>query len=238
MADRRIDGRAGPSTPGRLRRASIDPAPELLDRRFGKSRWSKFALDLPVKGFPPWVARPEHSPYGRSFSYCTAGVVLLGTTLERVTGQSVERFAAEHLFDPLDIRGEEWSRTGEGTAMTGGGLLLTARQLAKLGQLSLDQGRYAGSQVVPADWIARSTRPHVEVDEETDYGYLWWLKTLHSKGIGHPSHYMSGMGGNRVAVFPDLDLVAVVTSQNFGDREAHPLTEALLADRVLPMFGS
>jgi CubicO group peptidase (beta-lactamase class C family) len=121
--------------------------------------------------------------------------------------------------------------------MTGGGLLLCTRDLAKLGRLSLDRGRYGDLQVVPAEWMRTSTRPHVEVDDDTEYGYLWWLKTLHSKGGSHATHYMSGMGGNRVAVFPDLDLVAVVTSQNFGDREAHPLTEALLRDHVLTNFG-
>jgi CubicO group peptidase (beta-lactamase class C family) len=121
--------------------------------------------------------------------------------------------------------------------MTGGGLLLRARDLATLGQLSLDGGRYGDTQVVPSEWMARSTRAHVEVDDDTEYGYLWWLKTLHAKEESHRSHYMSGMGGNRVAVFPDLRLVAVVTSQNFGDREAHPLTEALLREQVLVNFG-
>ncbi len=120
--------------------------------------------------------------------------------------------------------------------MTGGGLLLCSRDLAALGQLTLDGGRYDGAQVVPAEWVARSTRAHVQVDDDTDYGYLWWLRTLHSNGTAHRSHYMSGMGGNRVAVFPDRDLVAVVTSQNFGDREAHPLTDALLEEHVLVQF--
>ncbi len=121
--------------------------------------------------------------------------------------------------------------------MTGGGLLLCSRDLAALGQLSLDAGRYGDAQVVPSEWMATSTRAHVQVDDDTEYGYLWWLKTLHAKGSGYRSHYMSGMGGNRVAVFPELDLVAVVTSQNFGDREAHPLTEALLEEHLLTSFG-
>jgi CubicO group peptidase (beta-lactamase class C family) len=203
------------------------------ERMYLTENWSQFALDLPIRGFAPWVQRPEDSPYGRSFSYCTAGVTLLGTVLERATGTSVQQFASQHLFSPLGIRGEEWSRTGEGTAMTGGGLLLTARDLAKLGQLSLDEGRYGDTQVVPREWVARSTRAHVQVDDDTEYGYLWWLKSLDTPKVRHRSHFMSGMGGNRVAVFPDVSLVAVVTSQNFGDREAHPLTEALLREHVL-----
>jgi CubicO group peptidase (beta-lactamase class C family) len=73
------------------------------------------------------------------------------------------------------------------------------------------------------------------VEEDTEYGYLWWLKTLHGPtGEAHRSHYMSGMGGNRVAVLPDLDRVVVVTSQNFGDREAHPLTESLIERYLIP----
>ena len=207
------------------------------ERMYLTENWSGFALDLPIRGFAPWATRPEDSPYGRSFSYCTAGVTLLGTILERATGVPVEQFAADHLFSPLGIEDQVWSRTGERTAMTGGGLLLTTRDLAVLGQLSLDGGRYGNAQVVPSAWMSASVDAHVEVDHETQYGYLWWLKTLHSKGVSHPSHYMSGMGGNRVAVFPGLDLVAVITSQNFGDREAHPLTESLLEDHVLAVVG-
>jgi CubicO group peptidase (beta-lactamase class C family) len=203
------------------------------ERMYLTESWSTFAMNLPIRGFAPWVTRPENSPYGRSFSYCTAGVTLLGAVLERATGVPVERFAAQHLFAPLGITDEVWSRTAEGTAMTGGGLLLCSRDLAALGQLSLDGGRYGGRQVVPEEWMSTSTKAHVEVDEETEYGYLWWLKTLNSNGVSHRSHYMSGMGGNRVAVFPTLELVAVVTSQNFGAPDAHQLTEALLQEHVL-----
>jgi CubicO group peptidase (beta-lactamase class C family) len=204
------------------------------ERMYLTEDWARFAVDLPIKGFPPWTERPEESPYGRSFSYYTAGVVLLGTVLERATGRDVEAFAADHLFDPLGIGPVSWSRTAQGTPMTGGGLRLTTGDLARLGRLTLDEGRYGARQVLPADWIAASTRPHVKVDDETEYGYLWWLKSLHGRTRVHRSHYMSGMGGNRVAVFPDLDQVVVVTSQNFGDREAHPLTESLIERHLLP----
>jgi CubicO group peptidase (beta-lactamase class C family) len=203
------------------------------ERMYVTEDWVRFTVDLAVKGFPPWTPRPEESPYGRSFSYCTAGVVTLGAVLERATGMRVEEFAQENFFDPLGIGLVRWSQTAQGTAMTGGGLALTTRELARIGRLSLDGGRHGARQVVPAEWMAASIRPHVQVDEETDYGYLWWLKTLHGKTGAHRSHYMSGMGGNRVAVFPDLDLVVVVTSQNFGDREAHPLTESLIERYLL-----
>ena len=204
------------------------------ERMYLTENWSQFALGLPIKGFPPWTARPEDAPYGRSYSYCTAGVTLLGAVLERATGQRVEDFAAEHLFGPMGIEDAKWSHTAEGTAMTGGGLLLTGRDLLKLGQLSLDRGRWEGVSVVSEAWLSESTRPHAEVDDETGYGYLWWLKTLRGAGqTRHGSHYMAGAGGNRVAVIPDLDLVVVVTSENFGQPDAHELTETLIERYVL-----
>ena len=204
------------------------------ERMYLTPSWTAFAAGLPVKGFPPWVSRPEDSPHGRSFSYCTAGVVLLGAVLERACGEPIPDFARRELFDPLGIGEVEWSRTAEGMAMTGGGLLLTVRDLVRLGRLTLDGGRVGDTQVVPEDWLARSTTPQVNVDDDRDYGYLWWIETLEHDGRAYPSHYMAGAGGNRVAVFPDLDLVVVVTSENFGRSDAHDVTRRLLVEHVLP----
>ena len=172
------------------------------ERMYLTPSWSRFALDLPVKGFPPWVEKPEESPYGRSFSYCTAGVVLLGAVLERACGEPVEDFARRELLDPVGIGEAAWARTAEGTAMTGGGLLLTTRDLARLGQLCLDGGRAGDRQVVPQRWMTTATEPHVNVDDERTYGYLWWIKDLMADGSTYPSVFMAGAGGNRVPSSP------------------------------------
>lgn len=200
------------------------------ERMYLREDWVRFALELPVRGFAPWNTKPENSPYGRAFSYCTAGVVLLGALLERAVGEPLADFAMRELLAPIGVDQAEWPVAPPGHTSTAGGLLLTSRSLLALGTLYLDHGAYDGRQVVPEAWVRESTRPHVRIDERTEYGYLWWLRKI----AGVRSVYMTGMGGNRVHVFPDLDAVAVVTSANFGRRDAHAVTDALLEEHLIP----
>lgn len=195
--------------------------------------WVQFALDLPIRGFPAWIDKPQDSPYGRSFSYCTAGVVLLGELLGRAAGIPVDEFARQNLFNPLDIREAVWQRTPLGGAMTGGGLALSSRALLRLGQLYLRSGNWNGTQVISRHWVQESTRPHVRVDETTEYGYLWWLREYPLGGNKTLAYFMAGTGGSKVLVFPGLDLVVVITSQKFGLRNAHQLTDRLVTDFLL-----
>jgi CubicO group peptidase (beta-lactamase class C family) len=192
-----------------------ESSPGNEERMYPREDWVQFALDLPIRD-------------GAGFSYCTAGTVMLGVALERAVGESLSDFAARELFTPLGIDRAEWQQTPLGQTSSAGGLLLQSRALLALGELYLR----GGDGLVPAGWVAESTRPHARIDDETGYGYLWWLRSF----AGHASYYMTGMGGSRVHVFPSLELVAVITSANFGRRDAHELSDRLLAERVLGTF--
>jgi len=196
--------------------------------------WSRFAADLPIRGFPEWQLRPEKSLYGRAWSYCTAGVTLLGPLLERVSGQSVPDFAAANLFTPLGIKQVKWQFQPKGSAMTGGGLQLRSVDLAKLGQLYLNGGRWEGKQIISPEWVRRSIAPHAHARDDFEYGYLWWLQKFKIDGRVVPAFSMAGSGGNRVFGFPEQDAVVVITTTNFQVRGAHPLTEKLLTSLILP----
>jgi CubicO group peptidase (beta-lactamase class C family) len=174
--------------------------------------WVGFALGLPV--------RQE-----TGFSYCTAGVVLLGVALERAVGEPLPEFARRELFTPLGIEAAEWKHTPRGQVSTAGGLLLSTRSLLSLGELYLR----GGDAVVPRAWVDESLEPHARIDEATEYGFLWWLRRY----AGRPCFFMSGMGGNRVHVFPDLDLVAVITTSNFRHPDAQRLSDRLLEEQIL-----
>lgn len=189
-----------------------ESSPGNEERMYPQRDWLQFALDLPVRRT-------------RGFSYCTAGVVLLGIALEQAVGEPLDAFAQRELFAPLGIDRATWQQTPSGQTSTAGGLLLTSRALLALGELYLEDGR----GLVPPGWVRESLLPHARIDAETEYGYLWWLKSF----AGEPSFYMTGMGGNRVHVFPGLGLVAVITSENFRRRDAHALSDRLLVEQVL-----
>jgi CubicO group peptidase (beta-lactamase class C family) len=204
------------------------------ERMYLVEDWVKFTLDLPIKGFPDWQPKPEQSPYGRAWSYCTAGASTLGPLLERATKQSVPAFAQAVLFKPLGIESVKWQFQPLGSAMTGGGLQLRSRDLLKLGQLYLNNGRWEGHQVISESWVHRSVSPHAHAREDTDYGYLWWLQTFQVSGQKITTYGMYGTGGNKVYVLPLQGVVVVVTTTNFRVAGAGVLTDELFTSLIVP----
>ncbi len=203
------------------------------ERMYLVEDWAQFILDLPIRGRMHLGEKEEPSPYGRNFSYCTGGVFTLSEVLQTATGTRTHRYAQEKLFGPLGITDAEWVYSPLNVPQTGGGLRLRSRDLLKIAQLYLNGGEWHGQRIVSASWVKASTTPHARIDESTEYGYLWWLKSFSAGGKAYPAFFMSGNGGNKVVTIPSLDMAVVITSTNFNTHGMHEQTEKLLTDYVL-----
>jgi CubicO group peptidase (beta-lactamase class C family) len=204
------------------------------DRMYLVEDWAQFILDLPVAGHMHVGEKVEPPPYGRYFSYCTGGVFTLSEVLQKATGTRTDRYAQEKLFGPLGITDAQWVYSPLNIPQTGGGLRLTSRDLMKVAQFYLDRGVWQGRRIVDEAWVRTSTQPHARIDDQTEYGYLWWLKSFKCGDKSYPAFFMSGNGGNKVAMFPALDVAVVITSTNYNTHGMHEQTEKLLTDYILP----
>ncbi|MCY3970809.1 MAG: serine hydrolase [Acidobacteria bacterium] len=159
------------------------------------------------------LARPLRAEPGTRFSYSTGGTHLLSASLARAAGQSTHDFAREHLFGPLGIRRSAWARDRQGVHMGGNNLSLLPRDMLTFGQLYLNRGRWGGEQLLPWQWVDRSTRPGLVGPRGRGriyggYGYLWWLRGSRERS----AYIASGYGGQYIYVSPAEDLVVVTIS--------------------------
>ena len=203
------------------------------ERMYVIEDWAQFILDLPVRGRMHVGEKAEAPKYGRYFSYCTGAVFALSELLQKVTGQRTDHYAQQKLFGPIGITDAQWVYSPLNIPQTGGGLRLSSRDLLKVAELYRGGGMWQGTRIVDDAWVRTSTQPHAQIDDETEYGYLWWLKTFKSGGASYPAYLMNGNGGNKVAVFPALDLTVVITSTNYNTRGMHEQTDKLLTDYIL-----
>lgn len=203
------------------------------ERMYVSADWTGFTLDLPERGYPSWTKRPADSPHGRAFAYCTANSFLLGAIVERASGIPLERFAAEALERPLGIEKAVWRHSSEGIGMGGGGTEYRSRDLAKLGQLLVDGGRWRGRQILPTPWVQAMTQVRAQTPFDADYGYQMWRFPFTVGTQQLHAWTMSGNGGNAVFVVPEKQLVVVVTRTRFNQRGMHQETQKLLQDYIL-----
>lgn len=203
------------------------------ERMYVSENWTRFALDLPLRGYAPWVKRPEESPHGRTFSYCTAGSFLLGALVERASGKPLREFAGEALEGPLGITQAQWNRSSEGVGMGGGGTRYRSRDLAKLGQLVVNEGTWRGKRVLSAGWIRQALTVHAQAREDADYGYQFWRFRFGGDGREQAAWAMSGNGGNYVFMVPERKLVAVITRTSYNQRDVHPQSQRMFGDYLL-----
>ncbi len=199
------------------------------EKMYPKRVWRDFALQIRVAN--NYVR--DAKGFGR-FSYCTAGAFLLGQYLQERSGIRFDHFVEQRLFAPLGIGAVKWKRSPSGEVQSGGQLEIRARDLVPLGRLVLNGGIYEGTRLVPAAWIDEMLTPHVRATGIDDYGYLWWLRAFRSGERSVTGWYMSGNGGNKVVILPELNAVIVVTTTNYNKPDMHQITTDIVERAVLP----
>jgi CubicO group peptidase (beta-lactamase class C family) len=183
------------------------------------------------------LEQPIALPPGVLFNYCGGATTLLGAALAKAVGRKIDVYAREKLFGPLAITDFEWlGFTGSTEVAAFGGLRLRPRDLAKLGQLMADDGRWNGKQVLPTGWADEAARPRVNTEGYgvLYYGYQWWLgRSLLS---GRDLSWIAGFGngGQRLFVVPELDLVVAINAAHYGSPLQGLIPIAILNRFVMP----
>jgi CubicO group peptidase (beta-lactamase class C family) len=174
---------------------------------------------------PHLVDFPLASDPGTEFNYSNLTSHLLGVIVTRACGQDLETYSRQYLFSPMNADIYGWQVDDDGYNWGFGEIYVTARNMAKFGQLYLDGGVYDGKQVISADWIEASLQRYSESIirggilpwygsfRDRGYGYQWWS----SRSGGHYFYYASGHGGNYIILLPELDMVIVTAADPLHD---------------------
>jgi CubicO group peptidase (beta-lactamase class C family) len=166
------------------------------------SNWTQFILD-----------RPMAHPPGEVFNYSNGDPDLVSAIITKVTGKLAEDYAREKLFDPLGITNWHWDRDPQGLTIGDGMLTLLPRDMAKIGYLYLHHGEWEGRQLLPLGWADvlnhKTVNMHAPEDPNQSYSNFFWI--FPQKHV----YMATGLRGQLIAVFPDLDIVAVTTARKY-----------------------
>ena len=187
-----------------------NPLNDLVNLENNNVDWAKALLNLPMSSDP-----------GTVFAYNTAATIAIGQALEHAIGEPLVEFANTYLFYPMQITNAGWWRTPTGLPVGGSGLFLTARDLAKFGQLYIDGGTWQGQQLISPAWIADTVVRRVDISSwafySEAYGFQWWLDDLTYQGQPVETWVTSGYGGQYLFAIPSLDLVVAFTGHNYNN---------------------
>jgi len=183
----------------------------------------------PVRGF--LLIAPDRAP-GTVFAYNQSATYTLGAIVQKLTGQSLTEYLRPRLFDPLGIGPAAWLQRPPGRDVGFTGLHTRTDAIARLGQLYLNGGSWAGKQLLPAWWVTEATQPHISTategatpDWQQGYGFQFWMSRHGYRG--------DGAYGQFCLVLPEQDAVIAMTSST------GPMQAVLDAawQHLLPAFG-
>ncbi|WP_234423320.1 MULTISPECIES: serine hydrolase domain-containing protein [Aquimarina] len=194
------------------------------DRVYKKKDWLQYTLNLPMVNEPGTVS-----------NYCSMGVVLIAEIISQTSKMTIDKFSKKYLFNPLGITNISWGHTSNKKVIPSGKrLYMTSRDMAKIGQLILNNGKWNERQIVSKKWIEESTTPKTKITG-IDYGYLWWNIPFKVNEKMIISKTATGNGGQYIMIFPKLDMVAVFTGGAYNSQE-DKLPFVIMKNVFLPAF--
>ncbi|MFH0883404.1 MAG: serine hydrolase [bacterium] len=185
------------------------------------SNWVAFVLNLPMSAAP-----------GNEFCYNSGVSTLVSAIFQEAVGMRADQYASEHLFAPLEITDWTWSLTPNEITNGGWGLSLRPRDMAKIGTLVLGNGVYHGQRIVSEEWLEQSFQLTTLFQSGSGYGFHWWLEPITEFSGVQRAPAALGLGGQAIYVIREMDLVVVVTAEEYNTRPYPP--EVILHEYVLP----
>jgi CubicO group peptidase (beta-lactamase class C family) len=157
-----------------------------------------------------------YSP-GKTFNYGAADIALVSEALVNTTGSdNLASYATKGLLKELCINDGYWGSQADGRTIADAGIYLRPRDMVKLGQLVLDQGKWRGKQLVDKVWLNEATTTQMKLDFSSQtYGYYWWLTDYSFNGTSIDTISAWGYGGQFITIVPSLELVVVMTAENY-----------------------
>jgi CubicO group peptidase (beta-lactamase class C family) len=170
---------------------------------------------------------------GMTFRYDNPAADLLAALLEQAVGETPAAYAQRQLFAPLGIETSVWARDEQGRHLGFSGLQLRTRDMARIGQLILQQGRWAGHSLVGEDFVRAATTRHNGGGPPVGlpYGYLWWVAPSDAP---RPPVVASGHGGQFIWVDPALELVIAASADTSQASAARGQALELIRQRIVP----
>jgi CubicO group peptidase (beta-lactamase class C family) len=182
----------------------------------------KYILDRPMAYEP-----------GTGFHYCSGNTNVLGDLIGRKAGLGFEAFLDRYLFEPMGIAEPMYIHHASGKPRLGAGIFMQPRDMARLGQLYLQDGVWEGVRLVSSEWIARSTAPVFALGDGRYYAHHWWRQDFMIDGVAHNLYYAAGNGGQVIYVYPEMQLVIVMTGGNYDD-DLMFQNQPIIRDYILP----
>lgn len=180
------------------------------------------------------LSKPLVNEPGTNFYYNGGTVNVLGEIISIASDMQLDEFAGQYLFDELDVNQFEFQKHLSGLVWAHGDIYITPRSMAKYGYLLLNHGMWNDIPIVSQDWINESVSSQIQLPQLSwadEYGYLIWRKDYRVNNQTYLSYFAEGWGGQKIAVFPGLDMVVVFTGANYT---TYVPCDEIIEDYIIP----